>query len=454
MCNINIYKEFDLQTAIQNLSDAIKIKTISYSDYNKMDFKLFEEFMLFLDQSYPNIKRVCKKETINEYCPVYIWESKEKGNKPILLLGHYDVVPVEKSSEIEWEVDPFSGMIKDDYIWGRGTLDDKNQVIAVMEAVEHMIKSNYKTKRDIYMVFGFDEEIGGRRGAEKAAEAFKARGIEFECVIDEGGCIITDMMEGLTVPAALIGIAEKGSTNIKITVPGQGGHSSMPPDSTAIGTLAKIISNVEKNPMPPRLTMPVKEMLKTIGPYMTGQKFVLKNIDKFFPIIHPSLAKNPTTNALIRTTIAFTMAGGGDAPNVLPQKAWATANLRILQGDSVDSTLEHIKKVNPKTNFEMEIVLAEEPSGISTIDAEPYKVVSNIINEMYPEAIVVPYLMAGGTDSRKYFGLCKNIYRFSSVILTKKDYATIHSNNERISFQNLSNMIKFYIKFLSEYIEV
>lgn len=453
MSNIN-NNPFDLQLALQHLSDAIKIKTISYPDYDKMDFKLFDEFLLFLDRSYPNINRVCKKEIINGYCPIYIWESKEKQNKPILLLGHYDVVPVEKSSESEWEEEPFSGMIKDDYIWGRGTLDDKNQVIAVMEAVEHMIKNNYKPKRDIYMVFGFDEEVGGRRGAEKAAEVFKERAIEFECVIDEGGSVITDMMEGLTAPAALIGIAEKGSTNIKITVPGQGGHSSMPPDSTAIGTLAKIVSNVEKNPMKPRLIMPVKEMLKTMAPYMTGQKFVLKNIDKLFPIIHPVLGKNPTTNALIRTTIAFTMTGGGDAPNVLPQKAWTTANLRILQGDSVDSTLEHIKNVNPDIEFEIEKLLVEEPSGISTIDGEPYKIVSNIIKEMYPEAIVVPYLMAGGTDSRKYFDLCKNIYRFSSVILTKKDYATIHSNNERISFENFSNMINFYIKFLSEYTEV
>jgi carboxypeptidase PM20D1 len=445
-------KSFDLDIALKHLSHAIKIKTVSYPDYEKIDFELFDEFLVFLEKSYPNINRVCKKEMINGYCPVYIWESENNDNKPILLLGHYDVVPVEKSSEADWEEEPFSGIIKNEYIWGRGTLDDKHQVIAVMEAVENLIISNYKPKRDIYMVFGFDEEVGGTRGAEEAAKVFKERNIEFECVIDEGGCIITDIMEGLTVPAAIIGVAEKGSTNIKITVAGQGGHSSMPPKSTAVGTIAKIVSNVENNPMPARLIMPVREMFKTMAPYMEGKKFILKNIDGLFPIINPILSKTPTTNAMIRTTMAFTMTGGGDAPNVLPQKAWTIVNLRILQGDSVDSALAHIRKVNPNIDFEIEKLLVEEPSQISSIDSEPYKILSGIINEMYPEAIVVPYLMVGGTDSRKYLKLCNNIYRFAAMVLTKKDYATIHSTNERISIKNFSNMIDFYTEFLLNYL--
>lgn len=445
-------KSFDLSRAVQHLSDAIKIKTVSYPDYDKIDFELFDEFLLFLQESYPNINKVCKKEMINGHCPVYIWESEDKENKPILLLGHYDVVPVEKSSEADWEEEPFSGIIKDEYIWGRGALDDKHQVIAVMEAVENLIINNYKPKRDIYMVFGFDEEVGGTRGAEEAAKAFKERNIEFECVIDEGGCIITDIMEGLTVPAAIIGIAEKGSTNIKITVSGQGGHSSMPPKSTAVGTIAKIISNVENNPMPARLIMPVREMFKTMAPYMEGKKFILKNIEGLFPIINPLLSKNSTTNSMIRTTMACTMTGGGDAPNVLPQKAWTIVNLRILQGDSVDSTIDHIKKVNQGIDLEIEKLLVEEPSQISSIDSESYKILGGIINQMYPEAIVVPYLMVGGTDSRKYLELCNNIYRFAAMELTKKDHSTIHSTNERISIKNFSNMISFYTKFLLNYL--
>lgn len=442
---------FDLENAVEKLSNAIKIKTISYPDYEKMDFEIFDEFLMFLEDSYPNINRVCKKDLVNEYCPVYHWESETKDNKPILLIGHYDVVPADESEESDWEEEPFSGLVKDGFIWGRGTLDDKNQVIAVMEAIEYMISNDYKLNRDIYMAFGFDEEVGGKRGAEKAVEYFKEKNIEFECVIDEGGSIITDMLEGLTAPLALIGTAEKGATNIKISVKGKDGHSSMPPRNTSVGTLAKLITNVEKNPMPARLTIPVRDMLKTMGPYVTGKSFILKNIEKLFPFIHPILGKDSTINSLIRTTIAFTMIEGSSAANILPKTASVIANIRILQGDTSDSVIEHIKKVNPNIEFEVEKIVVEEASEISNIDEESYKILSNTINKIYPEAVVLPYLMVGGTDSRKYFELCKNIYRFSAVLLSKEAFATIHSSNEKISVENFSNMIKFYIEFLTEY---
>lgn len=443
---------FDLENAVGNLSRAIQLKTISYPDYSRVDFKIYDEFLKLLEDSYPSINRVCKKEFINEYSPFYLWESETKGNKPILLLGHYDVVPIAKGSETYWKQEPFSGAIVEGFIWGRGALDDKNQVIAVMEAIEHMISEDIKLDRDIYMIFGFDEEVGGIKGAEKAAELFKERNIEFECVIDEGGAIITDMLAGLTAPLALVGTAEKGSNNIRITVKGQDGHSSMPPNNTAVGTLAKLITNVERNPMPARLITPVRDMFKTMAPYITGKTFILKNTDKLFPLINSQLAKDKTTNSLIRTTIAFTMIEGSQAANVLPQTASAIANIRVLQGDNLESVIEHIRKVNPKIEFEVDKLLVEEPSDISNIDAPSYKILNKTINKIYPQVVVLPYLMVGGTDSRKYFQLCENIYRFSAVILKKSDLDTIHSDNERISIENFSNMIKFYIEFLSEYI--
>ncbi len=389
---------------------------------------------------------------INEYSPFYLWESESKGNKPILLLGHYDVVPVATGSEKNWKHDPFSGAVADDFIWGRGSLDDKNQVIAVMESIEHMISEDIKLDRDIFMVFGFDEEVGGLRGAEKAAALFKERNIEFECVLDEGGAIITDMLKGLTAPLALVGTAEKGSNNIRITVKGQDGHSSMPPTNTAVGTLAKLITNVEKNPMPARLITTVKDMFQTMAPYVEGKTFILKNTEKLFPFVNSVLAKDKTTNSLIRTTIAFTMIEGSQAANVLPQTASVVANARILQGDTLEGVIEHIRRVNPNIEFEVEKLLVQAPSEISNIDAPSYKILTKTINAIYPDVVALPYLMVGGTDSRKYFELCENIYRFSAVILSKADLDSIHSDNEKISIENFSNMIKFYIAFLSEYL--
>lgn len=442
---------FNLLQAVEHLATALQIKTVSYPDYDKVNYQAYQEFLHFLQESYPSVHRECRREMINDYCPAFIWSGKDSGDhKPLLLIGHYDVVPAGEDSA--WLQPPFSGTVQDNYIWGRGALDNKNQVIAVMEVIEYLIKSGCQPHRDIYIVFGFDEEVGGTRGAEQAAALFKERGLQFECIIDEGGCIVTDMLEGLTVPSALVGIAEKASANIQLTVSGQGGHSSMPPPNTAVGVMAEIVSNVEDHPMPPRLIMPVKELFKRMAPHMGPKRLALQNIATLFPLIQSTLSKNAATNSLIRTTIAFTMVEGGDAPNVLPQKVRAIANLRILQGDSMDSVIAHIRKVNPGLQFEIDKLLIEEPSGISPIDGVVYRRIEQVIHSMYPEVLVMPYLMSGGTDSRKYAGLCSHIYRFSAMVLTKEDYASIHSNNERISIDNFAGMMDFYYRFLADYV--
>lgn len=442
---------FNLEGAIEHLSQAIKFKTISYPDYDKINFNIFEDFLEFLKDSYPNIHKECEKKIINKYSPVFHWKGKDESLKPLLLIAHYDVVPVEEATLDEWEVEPFEGVIKDNYIWGRGTLDNKNQLIAAMEAVEYLIGIGFVPNRDIYLAFGFDEEVGGNQGARKIAQYFEDKDIQFEAVIDEGGAIIEDMMEDLDKTAALVGVAEKGTTNIRIGVTGQGGHSSMPPSSTAVEKLAKIIDNVNKNPMPARLIGPVEDMMVTMAPHMKGKSFPLKNIRLLFPIIKKVLSKSPVTNSFIRTTITFTMLEGGDAANVLPQSAWATANLRILQGDSVESTINHIKKVNPGQDIKIEKLHVSEPSLISDTSSKAYQILGQTIKEIYPDVLIVPYLMSGGTDSRKYYNLCKNIYRFMPINITQKDFESIHSTNERISFENLSNMINFYIKLIKNF---
>lgn len=446
-----IFEKFDkLDSAVKHLSDAIKIKTVSNIDDEKVNWDAFNEFLLFLERTYPNVHNTCQREMVNKYSPVYLWEGKNKHAKPILLLGHYDVVPVECSSEAMWKEPAFSGTVKDGIIWGRGTLDNKNQVISVMEAVEYLICCDFKPKRDVYLAFGFDEEVGGYKGAKEISDLFKERNLNFDFVIDEGGCVIKDMIDGLTHPVAIIGIAEKGSTNIKITVKGKSGHSSMPPKDTAAAVLAKIISNTENNPMPAKLTMPIQILFEKIAPFMGNKKYILKNIKSLFPYVNGILAKSPTINSLIRTTVTFTKLSGGDALNVIPDEVAAYANMRILPGNSVNDAVEHIKKVNSGIDFKIELLANEEASPVSPTESEGYNTIVNIIGNIYPEAITVPYLMAGGTDSRKYYKVCDNIYRFAAVMMSKEDNESIHSINEKITVENFKNMISFYIDLLEK----
>jgi carboxypeptidase PM20D1 len=441
-------KDFNFDNAIKHLCGAVKIETVSNVDYEKVEWDKFDDFLEFLGKEYPNVHNVCKREMVNKYSPVYKWEGKNNNCKPVLFLGHYDVVPADKSSETLWKEDPFSGVIKDGCIWGRGTLDDKNQVIAIMETVEYLISKGFVPERDIYFAFGFDEEVGGERGAKKMSELFQERNLEFDFVIDEGGCVIKDIIAGLTCPLAVIGIAEKGSTNIKITAKGRSGHSSMPPKDTSSAMLAKIICNTENNQMPAKLTWPVQVLFEKIAPYMGSKKIILKNIKTLFPLVSGTLAKNPTLNALIRTTITFTKLSGGQALNVIPQEVSAYANIRILPGDTVDDAVEHIKRVNQGIDFKIELLKRDETPPVSPIDTEAFGIITSIINNIFPEALVVPYLMAGGTDSSKFYSVCNNIYRFSAVILTNEDKDSVHSVNEKITVENFKSMIRFYIELI------
>ena len=448
-----------MENAVKNLSDALKIKTVSNRDAKKVDWKEFDRFLKFLDSNYKNVSSTCEKRIINKYSPVYIWRCK-RGNKkkPVLLIGHYDVVPVEESTEGAWLKEPFSGEIDDNFIWGRGAIDDKNAVIGLMEALDSLIAAGVEpNERDIYFAFGFDEEVGGTMGAKEIARAFELEKIEFEFVLDEGGCIVYDMLEGLGNPVALIGIAEKGSSNIRITCESAGGHSSMPGRNTAIGKLSRIINNIEKNPMPDRLTITAEEMFKALAVNLPKQKRIFSNIDKLFPVIKGKLSKISALNALIRTTIAFTQIEGGDAPNILPKRASAIANLRLLQGDTTDQAIEHIKRVNRGIDFKIEKLLVEEPSEISDMNGKSFNILKDIIasefrigdilpsHEYKNRSVgIVPYLMMGSTDSRKYYNVCHAIYRFYPLYLEKELYGTMHGVNERIPVERFLKMISFY----------
>jgi len=435
-----------------HLCEAIRMMTISRQDYSLIDFGPYEDFLKFLKRTYPKVHQVCQMDVVNQFSVLYHWKSDNKEGKPILLTAHYDVVPVEKSSINSWNVDPFSGEIKQGYIYGRGALDDKNQVISIMEALEDSIENGFLPKRDIYIAFGFDEEVGGEKGAKTMASIFKEKNLQFEFVLDEGGAVIEGVIEEITIPVGFIGVAEKGSSNVRIITSGDGGHSSMPTKNSAIAKLSTIINNVEKNPMPAKLTSPVERMFQLMSPYM-GKAGVLLNHSKLvFPLLKRKLSKSKTMNAMIRTTISFTMTGGGETENVLPKTAWVNANIRIIPGDTLDEVMEHIKKFNKGIAFEMKVMNREEGSDVSPYDSESYLMIEKKIKQVFDGVDVMPYLMAGSTDSRKYSGLCDKIYRFSAVKMNQDDLDSIHGANERISIENLQKMILFYKILLEEFL--
>ncbi|MDR2378027.1 MAG: M20/M25/M40 family metallo-hydrolase, partial [Bifidobacteriaceae bacterium] len=372
---------------------------------------------------------------------------------PVALMAHYDVVPVEAGTEQDWRQPPFSGALADGRVWGRGALDIKGQLMAQLEAAENLMRAGRAPRRDVYFCYGQDEETGGRQGAAEIVKLLAARGIRFAGVLDEGGMVLSGALANVTAPVGLIGVAEKGLSNYQFKVAGSGGHSSTPPRHTSLGLAAKLITLIEGRPMPPRLTAPVEAMLRNLSGEMGfAMRLAMANLWLFRPLVVRALAAGPTTNALVRTTFAVTMASAGEAPNVLPQTSRFCVNARVLTGDSPQSVRRHFEELIARAGIEatVEPMLEQGASPVSPSDSEFFRGVERLINDLYPSALVSPYLVVGGTDARRFHALSDNVLRLTPIHLHDRELAQLHGTDESISFDDYGRMIAFYERFLRQ----
>jgi carboxypeptidase PM20D1 len=382
---------------------------------------------------------------------LYEWKGKNPSLKSALLMGHYDVVPVIQGTEKLWQHKPFDGEIVDGYLYGRGTLDDKPTVMGILEAVELLLQQGFQPERTILLSFGHDEEVSGRQGGRKIAALLESRKVQLEYVIDEGGMIKADGLEGLNKPIAFIGIAEKGYTTLQLTATGEGGHSSMPPAQTSIGMLAEAIDKLQKHPFPARLEGAVGQMQDYLAPEMPLMtKLAMANRWLFSSVITSKISSTKSGSASVRTTIAPTIIDAGVKDNVLPIDATARINFRILPGDSVTSVINYVKNVikNEKVTVESMTEFDSNPSAISDTASLGFRHIHHTIKKCFPDVVVAPNLVIGATDSRYYKNLTPNIFRFMPVRLTDEDLKRVHGTNERISISDFKNVVRFYVELV------
>jgi len=435
----------DLKGAAKRLSGAIQIRTIGYDDVTKTDKKAFSDFLSYIKKSYPKSHKAMEREIINKYSLLYRWKGKSAEKKPALFCAHLDVVPVELGTDNDWKYPPYSGSIAEGSVWGRGTQDIKIQVITLFEAAEMMIAKGFVPDRDIYFAFGHDEETRRFDGADKIAARLKEKGVVLEYVHDEGGCVIDNAVAGVKRPIAFIGIAEKGFVNIRLSVKAEGGHSSMPPEHSAAGLISRAVHRIESNQFPLTLTKPVLEMFRSLAPAMSfGNRLFLSNLWIFAPLFKKAFAKTASGRAFLRTTMAPTMLEGSGAPNVLPLNASAVVNARILHGESSGTLKAHLKKVICDESISIEMNQVYEPSRISPVNSYALNCIAGTIRALWPEAVVSPYLVVGGTDARKYEELTECVYRFSPFRVDNSEMKQMHGTNEHISFENIADCIRFY----------
>lgn len=440
--------ELSEETA-NKFKDAISIKTVSHTIYDKNELKYFKAFIDFIKNSYPLVHKELETTTLNDYSCFIKWPGKEKSEKAVLLMAHYDVVPV---SDKNWSVDPFGGVEKDGYIWGRGTLDTKHTLTAILESSEQLLQQGFTPRRTIYMAFGGDEETLGSEGAGTMSRYFYDHDIEFEWLLDEGGVVAKDSFSMVKNPLALVGISEKGFVNLTLKSEGVSGHSSMPPEHTAAGHIARAVTVIENNPFKTKITPTMHSFLKGIIPYVSFPiAIIMANQKLFAPLIKTLLLKSPSSAALIRTTQAVTILKSGEKENVLPSSGEAVVNFRILPGETAESVLRRTKKLLMKKNVQVSISKGEKfnnPIEESSMTGEGYNLIDRVIKGIYPDSVTIPFMMTGGTDSKHYRHVCSNLYRFAPLSLSNDEISLIHSADERISVENYRKIIQFYLTLI------
>lgn len=433
------------EKALTNLSEAIKIKTVSYAKQDTSSEGEFKKFKEFIAKTYPLVhKKLVKKEINNSF--LYKWEGKNTSLKPIILLAHFDVVPVEESAMKKWKENPFSGVIKDGFIWGRGSLDDKVSVISTLEAIETLIGENFTPERSIYLAFGHDEEIGGESGAKQIAQYLEEQNIKAEFILDEGLSIVSGVIPGIDKPSALIGVAEKGYASFELSVDIAGGHSSMPSKENAITILSKALLKINEQQMKPKLVEPVKEFFKYIGPEMGFvNRVIFSNLWLFEPVVIKIFGKTPAGNATTRTTTAITIFKSGIKDNVIPTEAKAIVNFRILPEQTSKEVDEHLLRTIDDERVKVTLTdWINEPPPVSRIDSLGYNVIDKTVRQIFEDTIVAPSMVLAGTDSKHYVKISKDIYRFLPIRLQSEDLSRIHGIDERIAVDNYYECINFY----------
>lgn len=443
---------FSTDSAVMRLAEAIRCRTVSYHDYSLTDTTQFDKFIALIRQRFPLIHGRLTHETVNQYGLLYTWPGKNPSLPPVLLLGHYDVVPVIQGTERMWKRPPFAGLIEGGFVYGRGTLDDKSTVMGLLEAVENLLKNNFQPARTVILAFGQDEETIGLRGARAISALLEKRNVRPIMVMDEGGIVKMDGISGFEKPIALIGIGEKGYMSLQLTATGEGGHSSMPPRQTSIGIIAAAVNKLEENPFPARLDAGIGQLFTYVGPEMPFvQRIVFANQWLFGALIKRILSGSPSGDATQRTTTAPTIIQAGQKDNVLPIDATATINFRILPGDTPKSVAERVKEVIDDERITVKNYGSSPPSAPSPLsdpEAAPFVQLNRSIRSVFPEAIVAPNLMLGATDARSYRAICPNIYRFMPVRMTDETLKMPHGTNERIAVSDYANMVKFYVTLI------
>jgi carboxypeptidase PM20D1 len=420
----------------ERLSRLVAVPTVS-AERDELGSEPFEDLVALLARSYPLVHERLEFERIGESGLVYRWPGADADAAPVVLMAHWDVVPVT-GQESEWTHPPFGGVIAGGFVHGRGTLDDKGALCALLEAVENLLAEGHAPAREVWLCLGGDEETYGE-AARGIAETLSGRGVRPWLVLDEGGAVSDLPLPGLSGWFAMIGLAEKGVMAVELTATAEGGHASAPTGMTAVGRISQAVARLNRNPFRPRLPRTVAAMLIRLAEHAAPGYAQAYRAAAAVPWLTARLLAfaGHEAAALARTTVAATMVAGGSAANVLPSQASAVVNVRVNIGETTAGVVGRIRRAIADPDVQVRAIEASEPSAESSADTAQFALLARAVDAAYPGVPAIPYLVTGATDARHWHRLGTNVYRFAPLSMDAAQRASIHGVDERVGIDAL-----------------
>ena len=433
------------------VSEALAFPTISGSEHQEA----FEGLQAWHRARFPAFHATLRQHPTPRHSWLFEWPGSDPSLEPVLFVAHQDVVPVEAGTESDWQYPPFSGAVAPcgdwpgDCVWGRGALDVKVGLVGLSSAVAELAAAGWTPRRTLYFWFSDDEEIGGA-STVALNRRWEQEGLEFSFIVDEGLVVTDGLVPGVPMPAALIGVAEKGYLTLDVEASGGNGHASIPPPTTTIGDLSRVVAALEESPFPAALDGSAEALFAHLNAEMEWpERAIFANLWLFRSLVLRQLEDSRSTNALVRTTMVATRLRSGEAENALPQKATATLNLRLHPRDSIASAVGHVEAVAAEVSEAITVSVVDgagnmEPSAVSPVDHPGYRLMHEAIRRQLPGVVVAPGLFVAATDSRLLRARSAAIYRFSPVRMRPDDIGRVHGTNERVRVGDLGWAFGFY----------
>ena len=428
----------------QRLSKLIQAETVSSEA--KGDRTKFYRFHDLLRDTFPRLFEVCAFEDFNGSI-LLRWKGRGDG-EPVMLMNHCDVVEAPG----EWKYPPFSGTVAEGRVWGRGTLDNKGGLWAMLQAAEELAQEGFSPARDVYFVSTCMEECDGS-GADSISAALVERGIHFSMVLDEGGMILQEPIGGAKGTYAMVGLGEKGCVDLKFIARSSGGHASTPERDTPLIRLGKFMAEVDRGRIfPAKLSPTVCAMFAEVSKSMTGyMKLVLGHPRLFAPLLVRVIPMvSNVAAAMLKTTVAFTMAAGSEGANVLPQEAWVMGNMRYSHHQGGKASVEAITRLAEKYGIETVVLDPGFDSPLSDHKSEAFALVERAVAQVFSNVRTSPYVMTGASDCRYMSRVSENCLRFAPFLIDGKQMDSIHGINENVELSALAPAVDFYRYILTE----